>query len=193
MIVASTNQGKIKELNAIFTNYNLISLKQAGINVDVEEDKDTIFGNALKKAKEICAIALQPTLADDSGICIDIYDGWPGVKTARFLGENVAPRMRNEHILEKMKDLPKQNRRAKVVCVLVCAFPSGEYEFGEGVVHGYIARELKGNNGFGFDEIFELEDGRTLAELPNHEKNQMSARYLAAINLKAKLDKHITI
>lgn len=190
MIVASTNEGKLKELKFIFVNHNLISLQEAGVLGDVEEDRDTIFGNALKKAKEICALTNQATLSDDSGLCIDEYDGWPGVKTARFLGEKVPPRVRNEFILEKMKGLPKEKRKAKVVCVLVCAFPNGEYEFGEGVVNGYISTSLKGDNGFGFDEIFELENGQTLAQMPKEEKNKMSARYLAAIELNEKLSKY---
>lgn len=187
MLVASTNEGKVSELKQIFTNEHLVSLKEFGLDIDVEEDQDTILGNAAKKAIEISKLTNQTVIADDSGLFIEEYDGWPGVKTARFLGHHVPPRVRNEYILNKMAGLPKEKRKAKIVCVLVCCSSSGELLVGEGELCGYIATQIAGNNGFGFDEIFELEDGRVLATLDKAEKNTLSARYLASISLKNKM------
>ncbi|MFA6859980.1 MAG: RdgB/HAM1 family non-canonical purine NTP pyrophosphatase [Clostridia bacterium] len=193
MIVATNNAGKVNELKQIFCDYNLVSLKDLNVDIDVEENQNSFFGNAFKKAKEISLKLNQPTLADDSGICIDAFDGWPGVYTARFLGERVLPRQRNDYILDRMKGFSKEQRKAKIICVLVCYLPDGRFEFGEGIINGYISEKIKGDNGFGFDEIFELEDGRNLAELTKEEKNTLSARYFAAVNLKNKLDKIVEI
>lgn len=103
IIVATNNQGKLKEIKEILNNYELLSLKEVGCNIEIEEDADTFEGNSLKKAKEISKITNMPCIADDSGLCIDIFDGWPGIYTARFLGENYTPEQRNTAILEKTK------------------------------------------------------------------------------------------
>ena len=95
IIVATNNQGKLKEIKEILNNYELLSLKEVGCNIEIEEDADTFEGNSLKKAKEISKITNMPCIADDSGLCIDIFDGWPGIYTARFLGENSTPEQRN--------------------------------------------------------------------------------------------------
>lgn len=131
-----------------------------------------------------------PCIADDSGLCIDIYDGWPGVHTARFLGEKATAKERNQYILEKMRDLKGTDRKARVKCCITY-YENGKYIIGKGEIHGKIAEEPRGNNGFGFDEIFELEDGRTYAELSKEEKNQISHRRLALQDLLTKLENHI--
>ena len=114
IIVATNNQGKLKEIKEILNNYELLSLKEVGCNIEIEEDADTFEGNSLKKAKEISKITNMPCIADDSGLCIDIFDGWPGIYTARFLGENSTPEQRNTAILEKMKDLKEEDRKETV-------------------------------------------------------------------------------
>lgn len=187
MILATNNQGKIREIKEIFSNYQIDSLKDKSIFIDVEEDKDTFHENALKKAIEIYKISKEPVIADDSGLCIDILNGWPGVFTHRFLGENATDKERNEAILEKMKEYEENKRNAKVICNV--AYYDGKNTIVcEGVLKGKIATQCRGENGFGFDEIFEIEDGRTLAELKSEEKNKTSARYLALVDLKNKLD-----
>lgn len=186
MIVATNNQGKLREIKEIFNDIELKTLKEAGIDVEVEEDQDTFYGNALKKAKEIYNLSNEETISDDSGICIDELNDWPGVLTHRFLGEDKTDRERNLAIIEKCKNL--ENRSAKVVCNIVY-YNNGEVVKGEGIIKGKITLNPRGDNGFGFDEIFELENGKTLAELSPNEKNKVSARYLALIDLKGKLDK----
>ena len=110
VIVATNNEGKLKEIKDILKDYQLLSLKDINCKVEVEEDKDTFEGNSLKKAQEISEILHMPCIADDSGLCIDIYDGWPGVHTARFLGENATAKERNQYILEKNQILQNIHR-----------------------------------------------------------------------------------
>lgn len=188
MILASNNEGKVRELREILVDVPIKSLKEAGISVEVEEDQDSFYKNALKKAKEIAILAKEATIADDSGLEIAYYNGWPGVHTARFLGKNTTARQRNEAILVKMKGLKGKQRKACVMCVLVYYDLSGEILIGEGKLEGYIADQIRGENGFGFDEIFEVgRTGKTLAQLPAEEKNRISARYLAIKDLYQKL------
>lgn len=176
IILATNNIGKIKELQSILKDYKLLSLKDAGIDIEVVEDRDTFEGNALKKATEICKLTNKICVADDSGLCIDALDGFPGVKTARFLGKKATQEERNSFILEKMKGLEKDKRQAKAITCIAIVKPNGDNNIYKGVLKGYISKEKRGKNGFGFDEIFEIEDGRTLAELSEIEKNQISSR-----------------
>ena len=104
LVVATNNQGKLKEIKEILNNYEIKSLKEVNCEIEVEENQETFEGNALKKAKEISEKIHMPCIADDSGLCIDVLDGWPGVYTARFLGENATQKERNKAILEKMKN-----------------------------------------------------------------------------------------
>lgn len=186
MIVATNNKGKLEELKKIFNEFDLYSLSEKGINIEVEETEDTFYGNALKKAKEIYKLKEQPVVADDSGLCIDKFNNWPGVFTHRFLGEYATQTDRNNAILDKMKGLKAEERKAKVVCDLVY-YDGSNVLIGEGIINGKISFERRGKNGFGFDEIFELENGKTLAELTEEEKNKISARSLAAHDLKQKV------
>ena len=187
MILATNNKGKLEEIKKILTDYKIYSLKDKNINVDVEEDKDSFLGNAMKKAKEIYEISHEETIADDSGLCINCLDGFPGVMTHRFLGDDATDRMRNEYLINEVNKY--QDRSAQVVCNLV--YYDGEKEIvGEGVLNGFISTECRGNNGFGFDEIFELPNGLTLAELSFEEKNRISARSIAINALKKKLIKY---
>ena len=185
MIIATNNKGKLREIKQILTDYCIYSLSDKGIDVDVKEDKDTFLGNAMKKAYEIYQIAKEDTIADDSGLCIDALNGFPGVMTHRFLGEDATDEDRNKYLIEEADK--HEDRSAKVVCNLVL-YNGEEYIIGEGILEGKIARERRGSNGFGFDEIFELPSGKTLAELSPEEKNEVSARALAAKSLKKKLD-----
>ena len=186
MILATNNKGKLEEIRKILTDYKIYSLKDKNINVDVEEDKDSFLGNAMKKAKEIYEISHEETIADDSGLCINCLDGFPGVMTHRFLGDDATDRMRNEYLINEVNKY--EDRSAQVVCNLV--YYDGEKEIvGEGILKGFISKECRGNNGFGFDEIFELPNGLTLAELSSDEKNSVSARSLAINDLKKKLKK----
>ena len=175
---------KVKEIREILENYKIYSLKERNIRIDVEEDQNTFLGNATKKAKEIYNITREETIADDSGLCINALNGFPGVLTHRFLGEDATNEMRNNALIEKTNLY--NDRSAKVVCCIVY-YDGKRIVVGEGVINGFISKERRGKNGFGFDEIFELENGQTLAELTPEEKNKVSARALALQDLKRKL------
>ena len=186
IVVATNNPGKLKEIKEILKNYELLSLKDINCEIEVEENQETFEGNSKKKAKEISEATNMPCIADDSGLCIEAFKGWPGVHTARFLGENATPSQRNEAILEKMRDLKREERKAKVVCVMTYC-EKGEFIVARGEIRGKIAEEPKGKNGFGFDPIFELESGKTYAELSEEEKNAISHRKRALENLEKRL------
>lgn len=187
IVVATNNKGKLKEIREILSDYELLSLEDVGVNIKVDEDKNTFEGNSLKKAKEIFKVANIPCIADDSGLCINIFNGWPGVETARFLGDKASQEDRNKYILEKMKDKSGEERNAKVVCDIAYVDNDNTIVV-EGIIEGKISKEERGSNGFGFDNIFELEDGRTLAELSEKEKNDVSSRRIALEKLKNKLN-----
>lgn len=184
IIFASNNKGKLKEIKDILNDYEVLSLADVGVDVEVEEDQNTFYGNAEKKAKEIFALTKTTTIADDSGICIDELGDWPGVLTARFLGEDATQEQRNLAIIKRADET--KTRNAKVVCNLVM-FDGEHTVFGEGIIHGKIASCPKGENGFGFDKVFMLPSGKTLGELTQDEKNTLSARKLACVDLKNKL------
>ena len=185
MIFASNNRGKLKEIKSIFNNYDIKGLKECGIDVDVLEDKETFYENASKKAHEIFTIAKEAVIADDSGLCVEALNDWPGVYTHRFLGDDKSDHDRNLAIIDKLKDV--DNRTAYVVCNLV--YYDGKKELvGVGKLEG-TTNEERGDNGFGFDSIFLLNNGKTLAELSEKEKNLVSARKLAAEDLIKKIKK----
>lgn len=186
MIAATNNIGKLKEIREMFKEYRIYSLKEMGIDVDVEEDGENFLENAKKKAIEIYKIAQsgEGVIADDSGLCIRALNGFPGVLTHRFLGEEATDEMRNEYLINEVNKY--DDRSAQVICYLVY-YDGTDIIVGEGVLEGSISKERRGNNGFGFDEIFELSNGLTLAELSSEEKNNISARSVALKNLKKKL------
>lgn len=186
IVIATNNKGKVKEIKQILNDYELLTLKEVNCNIEVEEDQETFEGNSLKKAKEISEATNMPCIADDSGLCIDVFDGWPGVYTARFLGENATQEERNDAILEKMQEFKDNERTAMVKCIMTY-YDNGIFKIGKGEMKGKISKEPRGDNGFGFDPIFELEDGRTYAELTAEEKNLVSHRKMALENLKKQL------
>lgn len=184
MIAATNNEGKIKEIKNILKEYPIYSLKEKNIFIDVVEDKETFLDNAKKKAIEIYEIANEETIADDSGLFVDALNGFPGVMTHRFLGEKASDIDRNEYIINEVGKY--NNRKASVVCSIVY-YDGKKMVVGEGILRGFISKERRGNNGFGFDEIFELDNGKTLAELSSEEKNSLSARGMALLDLRKKL------
>ncbi len=186
IIIASGNKGKIEEAQAILSNFKIISIKEAiGQNIDVEEDQDTFELNAIKKASEISKKLNGKTcIADDSGIEIEYLKGFPGVYTKRWhVGSD---RDRNIEIIKKMHGVPRENRKIKFTTAIAMA-ENDKIITAVASINGYVSENIRGENGFGFDEIFELEDGRTLAELSKDEKNEISARKKALEILKSKL------
>ena len=187
IVVATNNSGKLREIKEILKEYEIISLKDLNLKVDVIENGKTFKENALKKAKEVFKATNIPSIADDSGLCIDALNGFPGINTARFLGESASDEDRNNYILEKMKDKKESERTAEVVCSIAYVDFKNEFIV-EGVIKGKIPYQKRGNNGFGFDPIFELENGKTLAELEDFEKNNVSSRKIALEKLKILLE-----
>lgn len=186
IVIASNNSGKIKEVQDILDDYKIVPMKEIGIKIDVDEDQDTFEKNAIKKAETISnELNGKKCLADDSGIEIEYLDGFPGVYTKRW--HKGTDRERNLAIIEKLKNVPKEKRKIKFVTAI--ALSNGNNTISAlGIIDGYVAENVRGENGFGFDEIFELEDGRTLAELSEKEKNEISARRVALETLKKKFE-----
>ena len=186
IVIVSSNEGKIKQVKEILKEYNIIPINDLNIKIDVEEDKETFEENAIKKAETIAKMLKgRLCIADDSGIEIKYLNGFPGVKTKRW--KEGTDRDRNLAIIEKMKNIPRKDRKMKFIVSI--AISSGENTIvAKTEIEGYVAENVRGNNGFGFDEIFELENGKTLAELSNEEKNQIGARRKALEQLKNKLN-----
>lgn len=188
IIVATNNLEKLKEIRQIITSYEIVSLKDIKGHIEVEEDENTFEENALKKARKIARVTNKICIADDSGLCIDILNGFPGVKTARFLGKDKTQEERNNYLLEKLKKVKKSERTACVITCIALVEPNDKEKVFTGILQGRIAENKRGSNGFGFDEIFELKNGKTLAEISLAEKNRISSRSIA---LK-KLEKYLT-
>lgn len=181
-IVATTNNsGKLAELREVFPQYEIVSLEDAGIVHKVVEDGDTFIANACKKAEEIYQIAQCPVIADDSGLAIDTLNGFPGVMTHRWLGKDATDEERNAELVRLTRD-----ETARFICALVY-YDGQKMTSCQSELVGKIASSPRGDNGFGFDPIFELPDGRTLAQLSPEEKNARSARRQAATELAKKL------
>lgn len=187
IIIASGNKGKIKEAKEILKEYTIIPMKELGVEIDVEEDQDTFEKNAVKKATEISKVLQgKMCMADDTGIEIEYLDGFPGVYTKRWhVGTD---RERNMEILKRLEGVPKENRKVEFVTAIAVA-KGNETIVAKEILDGYIAEELRGESGFGFDEIFELENGKTLAELSSEEKNEISSRRKAIEKVKEELEK----
>lgn len=185
LILASENKNKIKEAQEIFTEYKIIPISEFKIKFDVEEDGETFKQNAEKKAKTVAEqLNGKVCIADDSGIEIEYLNGFPGVHTKRWM--EGTDRQRNLSILDKLQGVPKDKR--KITFTTAIALTNGkDLITAEGKIIGYVSEEIRGENGFGFDEIFELENGKTLAELTSKEKNQISARKKALELLKKEL------
>lgn len=185
IIMASGNKGKIKEAQEILKEYKIVPMKELGIEIDVEEDQETFEGNAIKKSETIAKeLKGKMCIADDTGIEIEYLDGFPGVYTKRWHAGT--DRERNLAIIKKLKDVPKEKRKIKFITAMAISDGNNTISTVQ-YIEGYVSEQVKGDNGFGFDEIFELENGKTLAELSNEEKNQISARRKALEDLKNKL------
>jgi XTP/dITP diphosphohydrolase len=190
LIIGSNNAHKIDEIKNILKdlNYNILSLKEAGIDIEVEENGSTFEENSYIKAKAILDLAGEAVLADDSGLEVFALNGAPGVYSARFAWEHGNDRKNNDRLLELLKDVPDENRGARFVSAIVLLTPDGNKIVGKGYVEGRIGYEEKGTNGFGYDPLFFVPElNKTFAELTSDEKNNISHRKNALEDLKRKL------
>lgn len=190
IILASNNKDKVKEVKEILNGYDIISMKEAGIDVDIEENGTTFEENALIKARAIMKLTGQITMADDSGLEIDYLNKAPGVYSARFMGHDTSYDIKNKALIQKLEGVKGSDRSGRFVCAIAVCFPDGREIVKRGTMEGLIAEEIKGDNGFGYDPIVYLpEYGRTSGELAPEEKNKISHRGKALALIKEELDK----
>lgn len=179
IIFATGNQGKMREIKQIMEDMDVevVSMKEAGIFADIEENGTTFEENALIKARAIANESNTIVLADDSGLEIDFLDKAPGVLSARYMGEDTPYEVKNAHILELLKEVQGKARSARFVCAIAAVFPDGREFTTYATIEGEIAYKSAGENGFGYDPIFFVpEFGKTTAELSPDEKNKISHR-----------------
>ena len=197
VILASNNQHKLKEINEILKDfeYDLISMKEAGLDMDIEETGLTFEANSLIKAQAVLKVTGQIVIADDSGLEVDALNNAPGVYSARYAGPDCIDDDNNKKLLEALKDVPKEKRQGKFVSVITMLFPNGQTIVARGEVEGIIGYEEKGASGFGYDPLFIYENGETFAEISSEKKNEISHRSRSLVKLKEILanENHINI
>ncbi len=184
LLIASSNAGKLTEFREMLNDFPVtwVSLADVGLaELAVEETGDTFEANALLKARAYATASGLPTLADDSGIVVDALNGAPGVYSARYAPTAEA---RNAKLLKALEGVPHIQRTARFVAVIALVMPEGITITSEGRVEGYVAGAPRGTNGFGYDPVFLLNDGRAFAELPTAEKNLISHRGRALTKLQ---------
>jgi XTP/dITP diphosphohydrolase len=192
IIFATGNEGKMMEFRTILADLEMevLSLKEAGINIEIEENGTTFEENAIIKANAIKDIAKCIVLADDSGLEIDCLDKAPGIYSARYMGEETSYTIKNNKILELLKDVPIEKRTARFVCAIAAAFPNGKVLTTRATIEGIIGYEILGENGFGYDPIFYLPEYKcTTAQLSLEKKNLLSHRGKALREMKEVLKK----
>lgn len=190
IIFATGNEGKMREVRMILQDLGveILSLKEAGIAADVDENGTTFEENAVIKATEIMKMCGEIVLADDSGLEVDALNKEPGIYSARYMGHDTSYHIKNKSLIDRLEGKSGEERNARFVCVIAAAFPDGRVFTTRGTMEGQIGYEERGENGFGYDPIFYLpEYGCYSAELPLEEKNKLSHRGKALRLMKEKL------
>lgn len=191
MIFATGNQGKIKEIKAILGDIGeeILSMKEAGIDIDIVEDGNSFEENAIIKARAVMERTGQLVLADDSGLEVDALGGEPGIYSARYLGEDTSYEIKNRNIIERLEGVEGEARSARFVCVIAAAFPDGEVVTTRGTIEGVIAKEPAGENGFGYDPIVYVPEYKmTTGQMEPEAKNAISHRGKALCAMKKILE-----
>lgn len=187
IIFATTNEGKMKEVRMILNDldYEICSLKDIGVDISIEENGSTFEENAKIKASTIMKLTKEIVLADDSGLEVDYMNKEPGIYSARFLGEDTSYEVKNKYIITQLEKAKGEERSARFVCAIACAFPDGTIKTTIGTIEGLIAQEAKGEHGFGYDPIFYVPQFNcTTAQLNPEQKNQISHRGKALCAMK---------
>ena len=190
IIFATGNEGKMREIRMIMADLGLeiLSMKEAGLFADVDENGTTFEENAVIKAKAIAELCDDIVIADDSGLEIDALNKEPGVYSARYMGEDTSYHIKNANLVERLNGVPDEERTARFVCAIAAVMPDGKVLETRGTIEGIIGYEERGENGFGYDPIFMLpEYGMSTAELSPEVKNELSHRGKALRLLKEKL------
>ena len=194
IIFATGNINKMREIREILGGLDaeILSMNEAGIHLDIEENGTTFEENALIKARAAAKAANEIVLADDSGLEIDYLNKEPGVYSARYMGEDTSYEIKNQVLLERLSGVPKEQRTARFVCAVAAVFPEGEEIVKRGVIEGYIGEKPEGENGFGYDPIFYVEKYHcSTAALSREEKNAISHRGNALQAIRGELEKRI--
>ena len=190
IIFATGNAGKMREIREIMADMpvEVVSMKEAGILADIEENGTTFVENAKIKATEIAKRTKDIVLADDSGLEVDYLNKEPGVYSARYLGEDTPYEVKNQAILDRLSGVPKEKRTARFVCAIAAALPDGKVLTTQATIEGYIGEKPAGENGVGYDPIFMVEEYQcSTAELSEEQKNEISHRGKALRKMKALL------
>lgn len=184
IVIASNNAGKLREIRDILQplGFTVVSQREAGVSIEVEENGETFAENAALKARAVYEALHCPVIADDSGLLVDALDGAPGVHSHRFAGEDATDDDRNAKLLELLDGVPAEKRTARFECVLCYVDAAGETHFFSGTCEGRIGTAPAGENGFGYDPLFCVGD-RTMAQMTEEEKNQISHRANALAEL----------
>lgn len=187
LVVSTGNLHKLSEIKKILKDmpFNILSMYDVGLyGSKIEETGDTYEENALIKAEFVCEKTGKITIADDSGLSVDVLAGAPGVHSARYAGEPCDDEKNNEKLLKNLADIPETMRGAKFISVIALVFPNGEKRLFKGVTYGNVGFQPKGDNGFGYDPLFIVKDkNKTYAEMSDEEKNTLSHRYRAMKNM----------
>ena len=194
IVFATGNAGKMREIREILADMDveILSMKEMGIDISVEENGTTFEENAIIKAKAVAEVCGEIVLADDSGLEIDYLNKEPGIYSARYMGEDTPYSVKNANLIERLKGVPDEERTARFVCAIAAVFPDGEVRTSHGEIEGRIGYGEKGENGFGYDPVFYVPElGRTTAELDEEEKNRISHRGKALRRMKEELKKKI--
>ena len=195
IIFATGNKGKMNEIRMILadTGLEIVSMKDAGIELDIVEDGTTFEENARIKARAVAAAAPDDiVVADDSGLEIDYLNKEPGIYSARYMGEDTSYDVKNQNLIDRLAGVPKEQRTARFVCAMAAVFPNGETITAKGTIEGYIGWEPAGENGFGYDPIFYVDEyGCSTAELSPETKNEISHRGKALRAIRDEVMKRI--
>lgn len=192
IIFATGNEGKMREVRMILGDLGIqvISMKEAGVTAEADENGTTFEENAIIKAKEIMEKTGEIVLADDSGLEIDALGGEPGIYSARYMGYDTSYHIKNNSLIERLEGKTGEERSARFVCAIAACFPDGRVLTTRGTMEGQIGYEEKGENGFGYDPVFYLPEYQCYsAELPLEEKNKLSHRGKALRLMKEALQR----
>ncbi|MBR3041061.1 MAG: XTP/dITP diphosphatase [Eubacterium sp.] len=179
LVFATGNMNKLREIKEILADMDveILTMKEAGVDIDIVEDGKTFEENALIKARAVCKASGELSLADDSGLEIDYLGGEPGIYSARYMGEDTSYDIKNNNLISRLEGVPDEERTARFVCAMAAVFPDGTEKTFVRTMEGRIGYEIAGENGFGYDPIFMLpEYGKTSAEISPEEKNAISHR-----------------
>lgn len=194
IIFATGNKDKMREIREIMQDCDveIISMKEAGIDPEINEDGATFEENAMIKAKAVAEFTDAIVLADDSGLEIDHLNKEPGVLSARYMGEDTSYTIKNQSLIDRLEGVEKEQRTARFVCAIAAVLPSKEVLVTRQSMEGYIGWEQEGENGFGYDPIFFLDEfGCSSATLSPEQKNAISHRGKALRAMKEELKKYL--